>query len=67
MSITCRYITFIIKIVKKMKNMHICRGISIKLQKYVYIRTKAKKLNRFVKYTSTNFWNNIIAILRKKI
>ena len=51
MSITCRYITFIIKIVKKMKNMHICRGISIKLQKYVYIRTKAKKLNRFVKYT----------------
>lgn len=55
MSIICRYITFIIKIVRKMKNMHICRGISIKLQKYVYIRTKAKKLNRFVKYTFTNF------------
>lgn len=38
-----------------MKNMHICRGIYIKPQKYVYIRTKAKKLNRFVKYTFTNF------------
>ena len=31
MSILCRYITFIIKIVRKMKNMHICKGIYIKL------------------------------------
>ena len=55
MSIICRHITFIIKIVRKMKNVHICKGIYIKLQKYVYIKTKAKKLNRFVKYTFTNF------------
>ena len=50
------YNIFIIKIVRKMKNTHICRVIYIKPQKYVYIRTKAKKLNRFVKYTIiTNF------------